>query len=217
MKNLRNIITVDRITESFASLADRVSISPGGMADYTVGYPALLHLFRERLDTSNLHDIHAGAYAVYGWMPTILKSLPDVGGAQKLIPLIEEARSKLNGFEIENWTHCLKAVNNSVTGTSKFLHFSVPEVFPIWDSLVARTFGIPSRNHYARTEAYCAYFRAVHAWLGTEIMPARLDLALNHAGISTESQKVRGIELALYWEGRHQLLESREVGPFSPS
>ncbi|MDR6632302.1 hypothetical protein J2X72_001073 [Phyllobacterium sp. 1468] len=215
MKDLRNVITVDRISESLASLADRGSISPGSMADYIVGYPALLHLFRERLDVSNLHDIHAGAYAVYGWMPTILKSLPNEAGAQKLGPLIEEARSKLNGLDIENWTHCLKVVNNSVTGTSKFLHFAVPEVFPIWDSLVARTFGIPSRNHYAKTEAYCAYFRAVHAWLRIAIMPARLDLALNRAGIPTGSQKVRRIELALYWEGRHQLLESKEVGAFS--
>src|SRR5258708_7520084 len=31
--------------------------------------------------------------------------------------------------------------NNSVVGTSKFLHFVAPEVFPIWDSRIAAVFG----------------------------------------------------------------------------
>lgn len=82
-------------------------------------------------------DTYALAVAVYGWMPTIPKTF----NIDFLTDEIKTSISKLK--HPEEACAFLKRIdepilNNSWVGTSKLLHFLKPEIFPIWDSRIAR-------------------------------------------------------------------------------
>ncbi len=57
----------------------------------------------------------------------------------------------------------LQALNNSVVGTSKLLHFVRPDLFPIWNSRIARLFGFLNGRHNTPA-AYLGYFELLHVW-----------------------------------------------------
>ncbi|MBZ9603334.1 hypothetical protein [Phyllobacterium chamaecytisi] len=179
-------------------------------SSYLIGYLALTDLFR-KLDLSCHKQVLSGAYAVYGWMPTILKSPPTGSGASDLKRLVEAGRDKGNYLDLNAWKETLQAINNSVVGTSKFLHFSAPDVFPIWDSVVARSFGLSQWHQHARAKEYIAYFNAVHSWLldPDSRLPENFRSALRPLKEAHNLGKLRQLELALFWEG--QLSEPGET------
>jgi hypothetical protein len=136
---------------------------------YSNGYFALRALIRDRTDPSDLQQLQAAAYAVYGWMPTILKD------AENLLPLSEfvfslrelsvfDARLIVGRLATQGQASIFLAVNKSTVGTSKLLHFLLPEIFPIWDSRIARLFGFKHSTHNTAS-AYLAYFDLLHRWL----------------------------------------------------
>jgi hypothetical protein len=100
-------------------------------------------------------------------MPTILKKEVK---AKDLMQFVRDLRSidstsnqktralNLLGGQIE----VTRAINGSTVGTSKFLHFVAPEIFPIWDSNVACAFETTKINDPA---TYLAYCEAVHLYL----------------------------------------------------
>ncbi len=71
----------------------------------------------------------------YGWMPTTYKLK---GGD------VEQSLSAINrlvanpALDVNLVEAARKAVNNSVVGLSKLLHFSLPDIWPIWDSRIAK-------------------------------------------------------------------------------
>jgi hypothetical protein len=98
--------------------------------DYLGGYHALLVLFRDKLNFEHPIDVEIAAYAVYGWMPTILKRVD----ASKLEGLRFFAETWKGSFDharalgaLRSGGIDLQSINNSVVGTSKFLHFVAPE------------------------------------------------------------------------------------------
>lgn len=109
---------------------------------YSKAYPALLSHFR---DLRNLDWAAAvvGVHIVYGWMPTIPRLAGimawDENKRQNTVDVLLAAQSgrMLSVSELI----CIKALcNNSIIGASKLLHFLRPDVFPIWDSRVAKVF-----------------------------------------------------------------------------
>lgn len=103
---------------------------------YSNGYFALRALIRDRTDPSDEQQLRAAAYAVYGWMPTILKN------ADNLLPLsrfivnlrgasVVDGRKIVARIPVQELASLLFGVNNSVVGTSKLLHFLLPDLFPI--------------------------------------------------------------------------------------
>jgi hypothetical protein len=118
--------------------------------DHIGGYRALLNLFTNKLDLSNPLDARAGAYAVYGWMPTILKNWkePDI------LPLLKFAQSwngkkqRKDALEaLREQKSVLQSINGWTVGTSKFLHSVAPDIFPIWDSRIALAFKVSHRSN----------------------------------------------------------------------
>lgn len=105
-------------------------------------YRALIKLASASNDDSNCDAALSLACAVYGWMPTIFKGgekIRELGPAFSLekvrsIKSWEEAKTFLS--EVSDFA----PINNSWVGTSKFLHFLNPDIFPIWDSRVAVSF-----------------------------------------------------------------------------
>lgn len=194
---MTGVITSATITTALTQLAERPKISPDNLIDYATGYPSLVKLFG-RLDLSSEAGIYAGAYAAYGWMPTTLKKLPTSEQMKRLVQLLEWART--GQLNIADWAHSLQAINGSIVGTSKFLHFAAPSVFPMWDRYVASSLGI-SISSYRSVDRYCQYFHAAHEWLAKNALPSPIAQVINAASLTP----IRKVELALFWEGQHRL------------
>ena len=120
---------------------------------------------RKILDTTEQNVIGA-AHAVYGWMPTILKKETKT---KELMGFVRDLRKikkdpKLALSQLANQIAITKAINGSTVGTSKFLHFVAPKVFPIWDSNIARAFETPASKINDPT-TYLAYCEVIHRYL----------------------------------------------------
>lgn len=103
---------------------------------YKVQHQFLVDLFRN----SNLEDDAAFgqcALAVYGWMPRILR-------AYSVSDDLKQELMELKNREIEDISST-DFLGGSVIGSSKFLHFTRPDRFPIWDANVARALAFRSR------------------------------------------------------------------------
>ena len=106
---------------------------------YLRTYPKLLRSTAILAKEMGEDALSAIAHMAYGWMPTILKkfsdSEPDIVGPATGCRSFEEASALIQSLDDS-------PINNSWVGMSKVLHFINPEVFPIWDSRVAKHFDL---------------------------------------------------------------------------
>jgi len=163
--------------------------------DYYDGYSALRNLF-DNLDLTNELNVIGAAYAVYGWMPTILKKKPK---AAELVKFAKEWKSGVKKKDALSYLRqrptITQAVNGSTVGTSKFMHFVAPEIFPIWDSNIALVFGITSKINDPAT--YLDYCAEVHRRLDEPIdWPSKLRGR-------DEISDIRKMEFCLYAYGKN--------------
>ena len=100
------------------------------------------------------------AYLAYGWMPTVLHLNFDA--LPTALQRVEEARQGvvLTGPDLQQ---IAAAVNHSVVGASKVLHFVNPTLYPIWDRRVYRfchpsPTGAPVAVHDYQVNNTTAYF-----------------------------------------------------------
>jgi len=117
------------------------SIDPDNL--YIKSYPHLLEATTILLNQMKEDSIITIAHLAYGWMPTILKKFDiSVNKSKHFLNAVKVTSYKEANFFLEN----LKTppINNSWVGTSKVLHFINPSFFPIWDSRVAKHFGVSS-------------------------------------------------------------------------
>lgn len=122
-----------------------------GSEQYIRTYPELLRSTAILAKEMGEDALPAIAHMAYGWMPTILKrfsdSKPGIVGPVTECRSFEEASRLIQSLDDS-------PINNSWVGMSKVLHFINPDFFPIWDSRVARHFGlkydyqINNRNHF---------------------------------------------------------------------
>ena len=92
-------------------------------------------------------------------------------------------------------------INNSIVGTSKFLHFSFPEYFPIWDSRVERATqfdkenGMPniSNQRTNNVDRYIAYCKSINEIISIKDYELLKDLK--------KPEKTRKIESILFYVG----------------
>ena len=103
---------------------------------YTDAYPHLLSYFKNKSILTET-DFMCGIHMVYAWMPTVLK-LHFSESRRELDTILSIINSAKKNGSLEECSinFIASVVNNSVVGTSKFLHFISPEAFPIWDSRV---------------------------------------------------------------------------------
>ena len=156
-----------------------------GDSEYVRQYPHLLDL----ADTLRSRDLYPLALAVYGWMPTILRSFEP-----QCIP-----------SGIHNVAHASEwlaqspqaAVNNSWVGTSKLLHCLHPAIFPIWDRRVAEVLRLPTYHAAVDcAQRYASYVEAVHAACRTPSGDAVKVLVSGVCGYSVTH--VRAVEFCLF-------------------
>ena len=112
---------------------------------YTYTYEKFIDHFEELRKKDKEEWLVIGSSIVYSWMPTILNIAGRDPKADKNLQKIKEdaieglnnISNNLDGESSKDDLKKLKLfINNSVVGMSKFLHFSFPDEYPIWDSRV---------------------------------------------------------------------------------
>ena len=165
-------------------------------------YHAQYALFLEQAARIEDADAEMLALAVYGWMPTIMRTFNyDRLGSEVVsggLRVLRSARPD-DAFSLLCKMDRTAAVNHSWVGTSKFLHFLNPHVFPIWDSRVARAVGIKSYK-LNRRQTYTAYLEAIHqiaTYDAVTTVQQRLE-----ASLRAKLSRIRAIELCLFVSGK---------------
>lgn len=101
--------------------------------DFTKSYPHIIS-FYENKNKLTIKDVIAGAYIVYGWMPTMLKKIDFE--TEDICSILNKVREKEESILNHEVSSIKKLTNNSVVGASKLLHLIKPDKFPIWDSRI---------------------------------------------------------------------------------
>lgn len=165
--------------------------------DYLPHYKALRRLGSS---VSGSDDAMSLALAVYGWMPTILRSL-EISDRQ--LEFVRRAKDINSAIEVVR-DFDAPPVNNSWVGSSKFLHFLNPSVFPIWDSHIARAFGWARRDQYENPTRYIAYMTAMRDLLplceeSTSQTIGRIKIQFEY-----EVSPLRALEFLIFSDSRNQ-------------
>ena len=136
---------------------------------YYPSHRALIKLASQVEDDPLNDGLLSFSCAVYGWMPTILKNwdFKDFNVDQPIaivrhLSTVEAARKFLSQIDP------VSPINKSWIGLSKLLHFLNPELFPIWDSRIAKHFGLNWPSQFNRQDIYISYFDFVHETLAQE-------------------------------------------------
>lgn len=107
----------------------------------------------------NEHHLVIASHFVYGWMPTIIKlNLQD---KDQVLRLLNDAKGGriLTVNELETLK---SAINNSMVGVSKLLHFIRPQDYAIWDSRIYR-YVTEKKSTYeiAKPQLYLEYLQGI--------------------------------------------------------
>lgn len=132
--------------------------------DYHKPYEGLLALAEQLCDDPKHLNLMGLANAVYGWMPTILKSVDtEAFGTSSPLRAIKQLRSVADGktFLLDMGSNA--PINRSWVGTSKFLHALKPDLFPIWDSRVAKHFRLKHPYQINSRTNYIGFYDFIHA------------------------------------------------------
>lgn len=116
-----------------------------------ISYKEFLRFFASR-EKLTPHDFVIGAYFTYGWMPRML----ELGGNIDVVTAIAN-KSKKERISKDEFSLLAGAINGSVVGASKLLHFLNPSEYAIWDSRVYRYLHQETPHQY-RIEAPNAYW-----------------------------------------------------------
>lgn len=122
---------------------------------YHLTYRHFLKFFQNK-DTMTAQDIIIGMSFTYSWMPTMLSIYSDEGNLELLLPYFNKAK-KGEELSVEEIDKLKSAINNSVVGLSKLLHFINPLAFPIWDSRVFRYLFGRLSDKISEPSSYFAY------------------------------------------------------------
>ena len=165
-----------------------------------------------RQDTDTETWLISGASSAYGWMPRAIRL--HTCHIDKAICSLEEIKKHKEDLKKGlSGQDCNRVINeitplivplknfidNSIVGTSKFLHFSFPDAFPILDSLVKKALncGHISKKDNKDVMHYVAYTKAVNELCKDK---ALMD-SLNTISLLDEMDGIRKIEHALFLIG----------------
>jgi len=222
-----NIITAENIKKIIED-NDFNSASAETFSTYDFSYKYLLEIFKDLTTKGDLKQwLIGGSSIIYSWMPTILHFSKDSDKdekkvnthLEKCIEALKFIKKEIAGDFVkllnnpEFYTKDKEChintltsfINNSIVGTSKFLHFSFPDHFPIWDSRVEKatrfdvknpTSPLNKSNHRTKkVDNYIAYCKAVYDVRKDTNFLNDLDIKL---GKTKKFKPIRKIENALF-------------------
>ena len=181
---------------------------------YDYSYEPILKHFRSICQQGNKEWLTCGAHQAYTWMPSRVNlKLPKtckncaLSSLQRIISHKDEYFTQHNDSIEKQLIPLRNYINNSIVGTSKFLHFSFPEIFPIWDSKVESAFPGKSSPHRLtnnkKTKSnsdigyYIKYAKSVHQVCKTGNSLANI----KHIKLLHGKSSIRKVEQALFLIG----------------
>lgn len=183
----------DLETSTCAGIAAKIEKDENG---YIESYPKLLRAVSVLAREPSEETACGVAYLAYGWMPTTLKSVDFgnvAGGGAGLMRLAVDSSTAGDAANTLDAVGDASPINNSWVGLSKFLHFINPQVFPIWDSKIAKQFGYSYPVQYNRSDVYRAYLGFIHACSGSDFA-----YRIKNMHTAYEISDVRAVECGLF-------------------
>lgn len=156
------------------------------------------------------HQFYIATGFVYGWMPTMLKKINYNQDVEDILNKVLQ-RDKLDESNLVTLT---KAVNNSLVGVSKLLHFIAPEKYPIWDSRVY--FSLFRKQYYSKGNTNRLYLRYTQNCREIAEDPKYDNLhqkimAYINSPHKEKITKIRTIELLLYLHGQERMKNTQRL------
>jgi len=93
--------------------------------------------------------------SVYGWMPRVLRI--DTEFLPESIEALDKSKSESCTKNVTELITPISKCLRSIVGATKALHFSNPEIYPIWDSKVARIIPNNQKLHHGHMGKICNY------------------------------------------------------------
>jgi hypothetical protein len=189
--------------EKFQKSATSFEVDPNNLKNsYLKTYPEFLKYF----DTPNEiteHDLIISSHFVYGWMPTIINLRLE--NKNQVLSLLNQVKAGhlLTGPELGTLK---KAINNSLVGTSKLLHFINPKNYAIWDSRIYRYLTAKdSTGGVAKVSLYLEYLKGLEEIANNEEYDEVHNKITKAVGYEIRSN--RAIELVMFEADRKNQLE----------
>lgn len=141
-------------------------------SSFIISYPHLVGYFRRR-NPLGADGLICGSFMVYGWMPTILKSISNETDLNELAVVLDDIRrrAEISDQELQLVT---SVTNNSLVGASKLLHFLAPSNFAIWDSRVYAFLrdAYPHNYQIQKLTGYRSYLKCLEDLVSHDEFPA---------------------------------------------
>jgi hypothetical protein len=150
----------------------------------------------------------------YSWMPTIPEIKADKVNRPEVIKMLEELRGGDVKRLKELMTELVPAINNSIVGTSKVLHFVAPKDVPIIDANVVKAW-----NQWASKRTHGVNFRlpsTLHRSkksTGKKLIELYLDYVEKMREIAgSKGTTIRQLEISLFNQGRRLRSKKKKEG-----
>ena len=160
---------------------------------YINTYPEFIKYF-DNIKLIDKHNLIVSSHFVYGWMPTIISlNLNNLSEVLKILNKVKKGDilkpNELNVLKI--------AVNNSLVGVSKLLHFIRPDIYPIWDSKIYKHItGNKSTYGIGKPERYLLYLNEIQILVkSNEFQKIYLQLKTYY---NYDITKIRAVDLLLF-------------------
>ena len=165
---------------------------------YIVSYPELLNASSCLAQNFGAKSVPMVAHLVYGWMPKVLSFSREPDQNSEIFKAVR-AKTKTEALKVIQSIE-FPPTNNAWVGMSKTLHFFNPSMFPIWDSKVAKVFGI-SAYKMSSKDIYLDYVEFIFSNTKEEFVSIIQSEFKDRVGY--EVSEVRALEFTLFNLGKN--------------
>ncbi|NND23336.1 MAG: hypothetical protein HKN86_01450 [Acidimicrobiia bacterium] len=120
--------------------------------------------FKSKKRSFDKETFYQGFLMIYGWMPTIPyqnKKFSEITKTELSLLLKVYDHAGDNGITKSELEQIIPFVNNSIVGLSKMLHFINKDRYAIWDSRIAKVFGLNYNYQVNNIDQYLIYNEAM--------------------------------------------------------
>lgn len=162
-----------------------------------LSYKEFLAYFAGR-QTLTEHDVVIGAYFTYGWMPTILELRGPLADVVCIANQVKNSQ-RITGDQLRK---VASAINGSIVGASKLLHFISPNTHAIWDSRVYRYLHQrePFQQRLEARGAYWEYLECLDSLARDQRFSTAKQVVEKVAGYPVTDK--RAAELVMFFNGK---------------
>ncbi len=165
---------------------------------YIFSYPELIQATDCLAKNFGEKSIPMVAHLVYGWMPKILTYSRKINQDKEIFKatLANNQNEALSVVEKIQFP----PTNNAWVGMSKTLHFLNPDMFPIWDSKVAKVLGV-SPAKMGKKDIYIDYMKFIFSNIDeyfVDVVRREFKNKTNY-----DISKVRAVEFTLFVIGEN--------------